>query len=279
MFYGQPHIDTKISLFIVAFRLFAVSAMMSVVIITVFKKWKEISFSDIIKSNLIFYGIFVLLCLTSFFLNFYILSFSRKNDFIEKMIFILLFLIFFTFQAYLFLKFWKKRIVGTFLKRYTVLTIGFYFFSLGYIIVSYFPSDAWDKHLLFSTKYFFQPNVKEVLLLDNSKLQIDSAITVIDSFSNRRSYREEILFTIYFNSHYKEEVPFSFKLLDSLNSTGGTCNEVKFKDLYLKKLNDSIGVVVEQVDFANKIGWDSPRKTDTIEFVKKNIQKINRQDL
>ncbi|MEZ0129837.1 hypothetical protein AB9T88_08765, partial [Flavobacterium sp. LBUM151] len=189
----------------------------------------------------------------------------------------LLFLILFGFQAYLFLKFWKKKIAGTFFKTYSILALLFYFLSLGYIIISYFPSDASDKYLLFSTKYFFEPDIKNVLLLDNSKLRIDSAITVIDSFSNIKSYRREILLTIYFNSHHAETVPFSFKVLDSLNATGGSTNEIKYKDLYLKKLKDSIKIVVEQVD--GNIGWDNPKETDTIEFVKMKTQKIYPSDL
>jgi hypothetical protein len=277
MFYGQPHIDTKISLFIVIGRFFVISVIMSIIIITVFRKWKEISFSDIIKSNSILYGIFFSLCLISFFLNFYILSFSRRNDFVEKSVFILLFLILFAFQAYLYLSFWRKKNSGRFFKKYKLLTLLFYFFSMGYIIVSYFPSDAADKYLLFSTKYFFQPDIKDVSLLDNSQLRIDSAITIIDSFSNRKSYRKEILFTVYFNSQRKERVPFSFEVLDSLNATGGSSSQIKYKDLYLKKLKDSIKIVVEQV--GDNIGWDNPKKTDTVEFVKIKVQKIYQSDL
>jgi len=273
MVYGQPHIDIKISLFIDTCGFFVISVILSIIIITIFKKWKEISFFDIIKSISILYGIFMSFFIISFFLNFYILSFSPKNDFIEKSVFILLFLILFAFQSYLYLSFWRKKSSGRFFKKYKLFTLLLYFFSMVCIIASYFPSDASDKYLLFSTKYFFESDIKEISLLDNSKLRIDSAITIIDSFSNRKSYREEVLFTIYFNSHHsRETVPFSFEVLDSLNAAGGSPDHIKYKDLYLKKLKDSIEIVVEQI--GDNIGWDNPKETDTVKFVKMKVQKI-----
>ncbi|MNL87476.1 hypothetical protein D3C87_2166450 [compost metagenome] len=58
-------------------------------------------------------------------------------------------------------------------------------------------------------------------------------------------------------------LPFSFKALDSTNEFGGSSSQPKYKELFLKKLNDSIKIVIHNY---------SEKNIDTILFVKRKIR-------
>ncbi|UTN06131.1 hypothetical protein L0669_09485 [Flavobacterium bizetiae] len=136
-------------------------------------------------------------------------------------------------------------------------------------MINYFPRDAYDKYLTHTKTYTYLPTQDNKTLLDNSTLKIDSAISDIDYYSDKNTVEKDLNFTIYFTSTHKENVPFNFKALDSTNQFGGSTNQIKYKELYLRKLNDSIMIILEEVNFKNNIGWDNPRNTDTIVFVKR----------
>lgn len=269
MIYGEPHIETKISLFIEIILLFIVAIIISSLAVTMAKKWNIISFSKVFKSNLALYGTLLCVFIMSFFLQLYIINFSRKNDLSEKIFYILFFVILFVIQAILILKYFYKNRSSTFLKRYKALIIFLYFLSLVYILINYFPQDAYDKYLTHSKIYTYFPTQNTKTLLDNSILKIDSANSKIDYYSNKITFEKDLTFTIYFTYHSKEDLPFNFKVLDSTNEFGGSSSQIKYKDLYLKKLNDSIKIILQGVNFKNNIGWDNPRNTDTIVFVKR----------
>jgi len=269
LFYGQPHIDTKISLFIEITRLFIAAIVISIIIITIARKWNVISFSKVLKSNLSLYGTLIGVYIISFIFSIYINNFSKKNDLIEKVFYILFFLILFLIQAFFILKYFYKNTKDPFVKGYKVLIILLYFVTLVYILISYFPRNAYDKNLTHSKIYTYLPIKSTKTLLDNSTLKIDSATSDIDYYSNKKTFEKDLSFTIYFTSKHKEDVPFSFKALDSTNEFGGSSSEIKYKELYLRKLNDSIKIILKEVDFKNNIGWDHPKNTDTIVFVKR----------
>jgi hypothetical protein len=247
LIYGEPHIETKISLFIEIILLFIVAIIISSLAVTMAKKWNIISFSKVFKSNLALYGTLLCVFIMSFFLQLYIINFSRKNDLSEKIFYILFFVILFVIQAIIFL----------------------YFLSLVYILINYFPQDSYDKYLTHSKIYTYFPTQNTKTLLDNSILKIDSANSKIDYYSNKITFEKDLTFTIYFTYQSKEDLPFNFKVLDSTNEFGGSSSQIKYKDLYLKKLNDSIKIILQGVNFKNNIGWDNPRNTDTIVFVKR----------
>lgn len=269
MYYGQPHIDTKISLFIEIIRFFITALAISILVITVARKWNAISFSKVLKSNLSLYGTLIGIYIISFILNIYINNFSRKNDLIEKVFYILFFLILFLIQTFFILKYFYKNTKEPFLKRYKVLIVFLYFVSLVYILINYFPRDAYDKYLTHTKTYTYLPTQDNKTLLDNSTLKIDSAISDIDYYSDKNTVEKDLNFTIYFTSSYKENIPFNFKALDSTNEFGGSSREIKYKKLYLKKLDDSIKIIVQGFNFKNDKDWDNPRNTDTIVFVKR----------
>lgn len=269
MLYGQPHIDTKISLFIEITILFIISLAISILAITIARKWNVISFSKVLKSNLSLYGTLIGVYIISFNLQFYIINFSRKNDLVEKVFYALFFLILFLIQAFYILKYFYKNTKEPFIKVYKVLIILLYFLSLVYILINYFPRNAYDKYLTDSKIYTYLPIENNKTLLDNSTLKIDSAISSIDYYSNKKTFEKDLSFTIYFTSRHKENVSFSFKALDSTNEYGGSSSQIRYEELYLRKLNDSIKIILEEVDFKNNIGWDHPKNTDTIVFVKR----------
>jgi hypothetical protein len=271
LLYGQPHIDTKISLFIEIIRFFITALAISILVITIARKWSVISFSKVLKSNLSLYGTLIGIYIISFILNIYINNFSRKNDLVEKVFYALFFLILFLIQAFYILKYFYKNTKEPFIKGYKVLIILLYFVSLVYIVINYFPQNAYDKYLTDSKIYTYLPIENNKTLLDNSTLKIDSAISSIDYYSNKKTFEKDLSFTIYFTSRHKENVPFSFKALDSTNEFGGSSSQIKYKELYLRKLNDSIKIIVQGFNFKNDKEWDHPKNTDTIVFVKRKI--------
>lgn len=269
MIYGEPHIETKLSLFVEITMLFIIAMVISILTITVAKKWNVISFSKVLKSNLSLYGTLICVYIIGFNLHFYIINFSRKNDLIEKVFYVLFFVALFLIQTFFILKYFYKNTNEPFLKRYKVLIVFLYFGSLVYILIHYFPQDAYEKYLTHTKTYTYLPTYDNKTLLDNSTLKIDSAISDIEYYSNKKTFEKDLSFTIYFTSPYKENVPFSFKALDSTNQFGGSSSQIKYKELYLKKLDDSIKIILEEVSLRNNIGWDNPRNTDTIVFVKR----------
>ena len=269
MIYGEPHIETKLSLFLEITILFIISVAISILAVTIARKWNVISFSKMLKSNLSLYGTLIGIYIISFCLHFYIINFSKKNELIEKIIYILFFLILFLIQAFYILKYFYKNTKESFIKGFKVLLLLLYFVSLVYIVINYFPQNAYDKYLTHSKIYTYLPIQNNKTLLDNSTLKIDSAISSIDYYSNKKTFEKDLSFTIYFTSRHKENVPFSFKALDSTNEYGGSSSQIKYEELYLRKLNDSIKIILEEVDFKNNIGWDHPKNTDTIVFVKR----------
>lgn len=269
MIYGEPHIETKLSLFVEIAMLFIIAMVISILTITVAKKWNVISFSKVLKSNLSLYGTLICVYIIGFNLHFYIINFSRKNDLIEKVFYILFFVALFLIQTFFILKYFYKNTNEPFLKRYKVLIVFLYFGSLVYILIHYFPRDAYEKYLTHTKTYTYLPTYDNKTLLDNSTLKIDSAISDIDYYSNKKTFEKDLSFTIYFTSPYKENVPFSFKALDSTNQFGGSSSQIKYKELYLKKLDDSIKIILEEVSLRNNIAWDNPKNTDTIVFVKR----------
>jgi hypothetical protein len=70
------------------------------------------------------------------------------------------------------------------------------------------------------------------------------------------------MFKIYFDSPHKAP-PFSFKALDSLNEFGGSSHQRNYKELFLKKINDSIKIVVNNY---------SEKDIDTILFVRRKVR-------
>ncbi len=269
MYFGQPHIDTKISLFIEITNLFIAAIVISTLLITIARKWNVISFSKVLKSNLSLYGTLIGVYIISFIFNIYINNFSRKNDLIEKVFYVLFFLIVFLIQAFFILKYFYKNTKESFIKGYKVLIVLLYFVSLIYIVFNYFPKNAYDKYLTHTKIYTYLPTQGNKTLLDNSTLKIDSAISDIDYYSNKKTFEKDVNFTIYFTSPHKENVPFSFKALDSTNEFGGSSSQIKYKELYLRKLKDSIKIIVQGFNFTNDKEWDDPRNTDTIVFVKR----------
>jgi hypothetical protein len=269
LIYGEPHIETKLSLFLEITILFITAMTISILIITIARKWNVISFLKVLKSNLSLYGTFIGVYVIIFNLHFYVISFSKKNDLIEKVFYILFFLILFLIQAFFISKYFYKNTKQSFIKGYKGLIILLYFASLVYILISYFPQNAYDKYLTHSKIYTYLPTQGTKILLDKSTLKIDSATSDIDYYSNKKTFEKDLSFTIYFTSKHKEDVPFSFKALDSTNEFGGSSSEIKYKELYLRKLNDSIKIILKEVDFKNNIGWDHPKNTDTIVFVKR----------
>lgn len=269
MIYGGPHIETRISLFLEIIFLFTAAMVISILTITIARKWKVISFPKVLKSNLALYGILISVYITGFSLDIYIINFSRKNDLIEKIFYVLFFLILFLIQAIFILKYFYKNTKEPFIKGYKVLIVLLYFVSLVYIVTNYFPQNAYDKYLTHTKIYTYLPTKGNKTLLDNSTLKIDSATSDVDYYSNKKTFEKDLSFTIYFTSPHKGDVPFSFKALDFTNEFGGSSSQLKYKELYLRKLNDSIKIILEEVDLKNNIGWDHPRNTDTIVFVKR----------
>ncbi len=268
MSFGTPHIDTKINLIMDIIIFFIISMIISITVITIYKKWDKISFINVIKSNLFLYATLISIFIISFSLGIYIFNFSPKNDFFEKFLYVLFFLILFFIQSFFYLKYFNKKANDTFLKKYKFISITLYLFSLTYIIINYFPEDAYDKYLTYTKTYVYLPTQKSKTLLDNSKLKIDSAISEIDYFSNKKNIEEDLMFTVYFDSPHKETVPFSFEVLDSTNSFGGSSSQTKYKELYIRKLKDSIKIILEEVNFNKNIYWNNPKNTDTILFLK-----------
>jgi len=249
--------------------LFTAAMVISILAITIARKWKVISFRKVLKSNLALYGILISVYITSFSLHIYIINFSRKNDLIEKVFYVLFFLILFLLQAFFILKYFYKNTKEPFVKGYKALILLLYFVSLVYILINYFPKNAYDKYLTHTKIYTYLPIQSSKMLLDNSTLKIDSAISDIDYYSNKKTLEKDLNFTIYFTSKHKKDVPFSFKALDSTNEFGGSSSQIKYKELYLRKLNDSIKIIVQGVDLRNNRGWDHSKNMDTIVFVKR----------
>lgn len=268
MLYGEPDIDTKISLYIVIISFFIAAIVISTLIITIAKKWSVINFSKVLKSNSILYGTLIFVYIMSYMFSIHIGAFSRKNDLVEKIIYLLFFLILFVLQSVFILKYFYRNTKDSFLKGYKLLILFLYLVSLIYILINFFPDDASDKYLTHSKTYIYLPTENTKTLLDNSILKIDSAISTFDYYSNKDNIEKDLTFTIYFNSRHKEQVPFSFRALDSINEFGASNNERVCKKIYLKKLNDSIKIILEEVNFKKNIGWDNPKNTDTILFVK-----------
>lgn len=269
MIYGGPHIDTRISLFLEIIFLFTAAMVVCILTITVAKKWKVIRLTKVLKSNLALYGILTCIYIISFSLNIYIINFSRKNDLVEKVFYVLFFLIVFLIQAFFILKYFYKNTKESFIKGYKILIVLLYLVSLVYIVFNYFPKNAYDKFLTYTKIYTYLPTQGNKTLLDNSTLKIDSAISDIDYYSNKKTLEKDVNFTIYFTSPHKENVPFSFKALDSTNEFGGSSSQIKYKELSLRKLKDSIKIIVQGFNFTNDKEWDDPRNTDTIVFVKR----------
>jgi hypothetical protein len=239
----------------------------SIAVITIARKWNVISFSKVLKSNLTLYATLVFIYIISFLLNIYILNFSRKNDLIEKITYLLFFIILLRIQAFFFLEYFYKNTKNTFFKIYKVLILSFYSLSLVYILINYFPDNAYDKFLTHSKTYNYQPVNYSKILLDSSTLKIDSAISIINYYSDKETIEKDLDFTIYFNSRHKENIPFAFKALDSTNEFGGSSSQIKYKQLYLKKLNDTIKIILRE--YSNKsLSSDGLVNTDTIIFIK-----------
>jgi len=147
-------------------------------------------------------------------------------------------------------------------KRYKVLILLIYFSSLAYILNQFFPIESYDKYLTHSKTYIYLPTKKTIKLKDNSSLKIDSAISIMSYYSNEKKLEEDLMFKIYFDSPHKDP-PFSFKALDSTNEFGGSSHQPKYKELFLKKLNDSIKIVIHNY---------SEKEIDTVLFVKRKIR-------
>lgn len=257
--FGVPDIDTILNLFSVIILFFSFSIVVSIVIISIAKKWNIISFSKVLKINSFLYLTLVSIYLLSFKLGFYRLSFSRKNDLLEKVLYVLFFIVLFLFQAFFIL---YKNTHNPSTKRYKVLILLIYFGSLVYILNQFFPIDSYDKYLTHSKTYTYLPTKKTIKLKDNSTLKIDSAISINRYYSNEKNIERDLMFKIYFNSPH-ENPPFSFKALDSTNEFGGSSHQPKYKELFLKKLNDSIKIVIHNY---------SEKDIDTILFVKQKIR-------
>lgn len=191
--------------------------------------------------------------------------FSQKNDLPEKILYITFFIILFLIQTFFFSRYFYKHQKDRFIQVYKSLTILIYFSSLVYILICYFPIDNYDKYLTHSKTYTYLPVNNKKTLLDGSTLKIDSAISTIEYFSNKKTVENDLSFTIYFDCKENEtKMPsFSFKALDSINEFGGSSSQMKYKELFLKKLDDSIKIIIEE--YSEK----STLKNDPILFVKR----------
>jgi len=258
--FGMPGIDVILNLFATIIYFFSFSIVISVIIIFIAKKWNSISFSKVLKLNSFLYLTLIAIYLLSFKLGLYRLSFSRKNDWIEKVLYVFFFLILFLCQA--FFLFYKKT-PTPFTKKYKTLTLFIYLISLVYILNHFFPIDSYDKYLTHSKTYIYFATKEKIKLKDNSTLKMDSAISVMRYYSNEKNLEEDLMFKIYFNSPHTN-LPFSFKALDSTNEFGGSSSQPKYKEMFLKKLNDSIKIVIHNY---------SEKNIDTILFVKRKIRK------
>lgn len=257
--FGVPSIDTIVGLFICIILFLAFSITISIIVITITRKWSIISFSKILKLNSFLYLTLIAVYLLSFKLELYCLSFSRKNDWIEKVLYVSFFLILFFCQAYFL---FYKNTENSFTKRYKILILFIYFISLAYIINHFFPIDSYDKYLTHSETYIYLPTKKIIKLKDNSILKIDSAISINEYYSNKKNLESDLMFKIYFDSPHTNP-PFSFKALDSTNEFGGSSHQSKYKELFLKKINDSIKIVVHNY---------SEKDIDTILFVRRKVR-------
>ena len=257
--FGVPSLDIILELFICIISFLAFSITISVIVITLSRKWSIISFSRVLKFNSSLYLPLIVFYLLSFKLGVYCLSFTRKNDWIEKILYVLFFLISFSCQAYFL---FYKNGQNSFTEKYKTLILFIYFISLAYIVNHFFPIDSYDKYLTHSKTYVYLPTKTTIKLKNNSILKIDSAISVNEYYSNKKNLEKDLMFKIYFNSPHKDP-PFSFKALDSLNEFGGSSHQPKYKELFLKKINDSIKIVIHNY---------SEKDIDTILFVRLKVR-------
>lgn len=123
-----------------------------------------------------------------------------------------------------------------------------------------------------STVKEYVPSKSDFLLLDGTKMQIDTAWTEI-SFTYKEGKRIlDTIYGYYFSIPFKKEVAgsftFSLSLVDTTNRmfTNGMGEDIV--QLSPKHLYDKMKVLLEQKNPDTSFGWLKPIITDTIVFTK-----------
>jgi len=141
------------------------------------------------------------------------------------------------------------------------------FLSYAFIAYAMFSATSIDPDEKREETLKFLPNKQQFLLLDNSKMHIDTA-TIRVSFGrdNRRLNDIKSLgydLNIPFTKQNRNSFQFDFRILGE-QSSGGI--DDSFKELHLINLKDEYKILLEQKNPDTDLGWTKPIITDTLIF-------------
>jgi hypothetical protein len=123
-----------------------------------------------------------------------------------------------------------------------------------------------------STVIEFVPDKTDFILLDGTKMQVDTAWTEISfTYHDGKKVADATYgynFAIPYKRENRESFSFNFGLADITNRVFTNAREEKTCQLYPKILYDKIAVILEQKNPDTTFGWLKPIITDTILFTK-----------
>lgn len=162
---------------------------------------------------------------------------------------------------------YKKKIKKLFLPMLTGNFLSYLFIAYSMITTS--NADIEEK-LIQKVKYL--PNKQNFILLNKSKLFIDTSIIKIAIDKNGKEINSGksigYYLTILFKKENKNDFQFEFKILGNQFTNGITDSS---QEVHLNELKNEIKVLIEQKNPDTSLGWQKPIITDTLIF--KRIKK------
>lgn len=120
-----------------------------------------------------------------------------------------------------------------------------------------------DSRSVRQEKYKYLPNKQDFILLDNTKLHIDTAIISIHFNHNGERLNIGPSLQIPFEQEKKENFQFDLKKIGEKFSEG--INE-NIKEINVEKIENQFHILMEQKNPDTSFGWKKPIITDTIIF-------------
>lgn len=120
----------------------------------------------------------------------------------------------------------------------------------------------------------YLPNKQEFILLDSSKMRIDTCTIQIsyDKNGNRLNESKATGYSFYipFNQEPDSNFQFEFKVVGEELNSGINKNS---KNIHFKELNDEYKIILEQKNPDTAFGWIKPITTDSLIFSRLRINK------
>lgn len=162
---------------------------------------------------------------------------------------------------------YKEKIKKLFLPMLTGNFLSYLF--IAYSMITNSNANPAEKSIQ-TIKYL--PNKQNFILLNKSKLFIDTSIIKISIDKNGKRMNDSkspgYYLTILFKKENKNDFQFEFKILEDQFTNGITDSS---QELHLNELKNEFKVLMEQKNTDTSLGWQKPIITDTLIF--KRIKK------